>query len=939
MSELVGYIISGLVTGAIYALLASGLVLAYSASGVLNFAHGATAFLSALFFYELNQGLDWPSVPAALVTVFVFAPGLGWLLDRVMFRKLARLGETPQIVATIGLLVALPALGQWIVKLLTDAGVDLAPSENQYGLPGVGPNPPEHWEIMDGVGIDSNQLITWIVTAVVAVGLWILMRHTPLGLRLRASVDSRTLTELRGVSADRLSGIAWMLSAGLAGAVGVLAAPLLALSPVDYTLVMFVSAAAAVLGRFKSVPIAFGGGLLLGVVQNLVAGYAPSWTDEITGLRTAVPFVLLFVGLLVMSRSKRSAGTAAVDQPPPDYLAGMSPLRRWAPWLIAAAFLAVSLYTWTTAFWIGLIAQGLAASLVFLSFTVVTGLGGMVSLAQATFVTASALTAGLLMSHGVSFFLALVAGTLVAALLGMVVALPALRLSGRMLALATLALAFLGDQVLFQMSWLRNGDVGWAIPRPVVGPVDLNDDRALALVLLVIVAAVVVLIRNLENSASGRAMLAVRSAPPAAMASGVSILRTKLALFAISAGIAGFGGVFWASFNTRITATEFTAMNGLIWLAIVVAAGIRRPQFAVVAGLTFALFPHVMEDYITDSPHVPVILFGLAGLALASNPEGWVVQMAEGLHALRGRISGRTTPVADKVAVADAPVAEAPPDEAASVVTAPRAAGSGELPQDPDETAEVLLRLRGIHAGYGGVEVLHGVDLDIRAGRILALLGANGAGKTTTCAVAAGLLAPTSGSVELGAGDGVLRDVTRLSAVRRSREGLLLAPEGRGIFPSLTIDENLSMWLRSAEERDRVYERFPNLAGRRKVPAGSLSGGEQQQLTVAPLLVRPPRVLVADEPSLGLAPLVVEEIFRFVVELRDLGVALLLVEEKASEILTVADTVAFMSVGRVSWSGPRAEVDENRLTAAYLGLSDADTDVRSLRAAGNEVGA
>ncbi|WP_436771795.1 ABC transporter permease subunit [Yinghuangia sp. YIM S09857] len=930
MSELVGYIISGLVTGAIYALLASGLVLAYSASGVLNFAHGATAFLSALFFYELNQGLGWPSVPAALVTVFVFAPGLGWVLDRIMFRKLARLGETPQIVATIGLLVALPALGQWIVRLLTDAGVDLAPSENQYGLPGVGPNPPAHWELMDGVGIDSNQLITWVVTAVVAVGLWVLMRHTPLGLRLRASVDSRTLTELRGVSADRLSGIAWMLSAGLAGAVGVLAAPLLALSPVDYTLVMFVSAAAAVLGRFKSVPIAFGGGLLLGVVQNLVAGYAPSWTDEITGLRTAVPFVLLFIGLLVMSRSKRSAGTAAVDQPPPDYLAGMSPLRRWAPWLIAAAFLAVSLYTWTTAFWIGLIAQGLAASLVFLSFTVVTGLGGMVSLAQATFVTASALTAGLLMSHGVSFFLALLAGTAVAALLGMVVALPALRLSGRMLALATLALAFLGDQVLFQMSWLRNGDVGWAVPRPVVGPVDLNDDRALALALLVIVAAVVVLIRNLENSASGRAMLAVRSAPPAAMASGVSVLRTKLALFAISAGIAGFGGVFWASFNTRITATEFTAMNGLIWLAIVVAAGIRRPQFAVVAGLTFALFPHVMEDYVTDSPHVPVILFGLAGLALASNPEGWVVQMAEGLHALRGRISGRTKPVVGKVA--EPPVE----DGAAPVVSAaapPTAGRTGEH----EEPAEVLLRLRGVRAGYGGVEVLHGVDLDVRAGRILALLGANGAGKTTTCAVAAGLLAPTSGTVELGSGDGVLRDVTRLSAVRRSREGVLLAPEGRGIFPSLTIDENLSMWLRSADERDRVYERFPNLAGRRKVAAGSLSGGEQQQLTVAPLLVRPPRVLVADEPSLGLAPLVVEEIFRFVVELRDLGVALLLVEEKASEILTVADTVAFMSVGRVSWTGPRAEVDENRLTAAYLGLTDGD--VRSVETAGNEVGA
>ncbi|UGQ15071.1 ATP-binding cassette domain-containing protein [Yinghuangia sp. ASG 101] len=909
MSEFVGYVVSGLVTGAIYALLASGLVLAYSASGVLNFAHGATAFLSALVFYELNQGLGWPAVPAALFTVFVFAPGLGWALDAIMFRRLARLGETPQIVATIGLLVALPAMGLWAVKLLTDAGVDLVPAENQYGLPGVGPNPPRHWEVMDGVGIDSNQLITWIVTAVVAVGLWVLMRHTPLGLRLRASVDSRTLTELRGVSADRLSGFAWMLSAGLAGAVGVLAVPLLALSSSDYTLLLFVSAAAAVLGRFVSVPVAFAGGLLLGVVQNLVAGYAPSWTERITGFRTAVPFILLFVGLLVLSRGRRSAGTAAVDAPPPDYLAGMPVWRRWAPWVASGVFLAVSLYTWTTAFWIGLIAQGLAASLVFLSFTVVTGLGGMVSLAQATFVMASALTAGLLMSHGVPFLVALVVGTVVAALLGVVVALPALRLSGRMLALATLALAFLGDQVLFQMRWLRNGDEGWEVPRPVVGPVDLSDDRALALFLLVVVALVVVVIRNLEDSASGRAMLAVRSAPPAAMASGVSVVRTKLALFAISAGIAGFGGVFLASFSTRVTATDYTAMNGLVWLAIAVAAGVRRPQFAVVAGLTFSLFPHIMEDYVTDSPHLPVILFGLAGLALAGNPEGYIVQLTEGLHALRAKAvrrgsvpdPARAAAVARKESVTPAPAEASSPGHAAD--------------------AEVLLRLRGVRAGYGDVEVLHGVDLDIRAGSITALLGANGAGKTTTCAVAAGLLTPSAGSVELAAGEGVFRDVTRLSAVRRSRDGVLLAPEGRGIFPSLTIDENLAMWLRSGDERDRAYERFPDLAARRKVAAGALSGGEQQQLTMAPLLVRPPRVLIADEPSLGLAPLVVDEIFRFVVELRDRGVALLLVEEKAAEILTVADTVAFMRVGTVSWTGPRDEVDENRLTSAYLGLA------------------
>lgn len=242
-------------------------------------------------------------------------------------------------------------------------------------------------------------------------------------------------------------------------------------------------------------------------------------------------------------------------------------------WAAGAGLLCVAFYTVTTPFWSGLLAQGLAIALVFMSFTVVTGLGAMVSLAQATFVTGAALVAGLLMSRGWPFVAALAVGTCAAAVLGALVALPALRLGGRSLALATLALAFLADQVLFQLRWLRNGDSGWSIPLPVVGPVDLSDDRAMGVTLVVLVAVVAAALGALRDSSSGRAMLAVRSAPAAAMASGVSVLRTKLLLFTLSAGLAGFGGVMYASYNTRITATDFTAMTGLVWLAVVVAAG------------------------------------------------------------------------------------------------------------------------------------------------------------------------------------------------------------------------------------------------------------------------------------------------------------------------------------------------------------------------------
>ncbi|MGW6947847.1 ABC transporter permease subunit [Streptomyces xanthophaeus] len=922
MGDLLVFVLSGLVSGALYALLATGLVLSYSASGLFNFAHGATAYLCALTFYELHSGLGWPAVPAALLVVFVLAPALGWGLDRLMFRRLARVGETAQIVATIGLLVALPAAGLWVVELLADAGAPVKPAENQFGLPGVGPSPAKSWQLTEGVGIDSDQLITWVVTALVAVALWVLMRHTRLGLRLRAAVDNRSLTELRGISADRLSSVAWMIASGLAGLAGVLATPLLGLSAHDFTLFLFVSATAAVIGRFASVPLAFAGGLGLGVLQNLVAGYA-SFAERITGFRTAVPFLILFGGLLLLTRRARTAGVAATDAPPVDHLAGASWGRRWGVWAAGAGLLCVAFYTVTTPFWSGLLAQGLAIALVFMSFTLVTGLGAMVSLAQATFVTGAALVAGLLMSRGWPFVAALAAGTLVAAALGALVALPALRLGGRSLALATLALAFLADQVLFQLRWLRNGDAGWPVPRPVIGPVDLSDDRAMGVALVVLAALAAAGLSALRNSPSGRAMLAVRSAPAAAMASGVSVLRTKLLLFTLSAGLAGFGGVLYASYNTRITATDFTAMTGLVWLAVVVAAGVRRPQYAVVAGLVFAVAPRLLADYVTESAHLPVILFGLAGLALANDPDGYCAAVSV-RRARRRAAAAAPAPVAAKAppaVPAPAPAAApAPPSTAVPApVPAPRTppAGGGAVVGGMAVAADrPALELRGVTAGYDGGLVLHGVDLTVRKGEILAVLGPNGAGKSTACRVAAGLLPVSGGSVHVGG-----RDATADGAVRRSRAGVLLAPEGRGIFPALTIEENLALYLGGAEARAAVYDRFPRLAERRGIPAGALSGGEQQMLALAPLLQRPPEVLIADEPSLGLAPRVVDEVYALLTELRGAGTALLLVEEKAAEILGIADTVAYLSQGRVSWCGPRAEVEADRLTEAYLGMA------------------
>ena len=227
---------------------------------------------------------------------------------------------------------------------------------------------------------------------------------------------------------------------------------------------------------------------------------------------------------------------------------------------------------------------------------------------------------------------------------------------------------------------------------------------------------------------------------------------------------------------------------------------------------------------------------------------------------------------------------------------------------------DAVLVVRGLHAGYDAVEVLHGIDLVVRAGEITALLGANGSGKTTLCSTIAGLVPVRAGSISLY---GV--DVSKDASYQRARKGVLVAPESRGIFPGLSVEENLMLRLAEQSERDQVYERFSVLRERRKLPAGSFSGGEQQMLALAPVLVNPPQIVVADEPTLGLAPLVVAEVMSVFEELRDRGTAILLVEEKARNVLEVAEQVAFLELGHIVWSGPRGDIDDERLVASYLG--------------------
>ena len=232
-------------------------------------------------------------------------------------------------------------------------------------------------------------------------------------------------------------------------------------------------------------------------------------------------------------------------------------------------------------------------------------------------------------------------------------------------------------------------------------------------------------------------------------------------------------------------------------------------------------------------------------------------------------------------------------------------------------TGAPILELRGVSAAYEAIEVLHSVDLSVPAGSVFAVLGPNGAGKTTMMRVVAGLHEPVRGDVLLGG-----ERVNGVDATKLARSGLCSIPEGRGVFPNLTVRENLWMVSYRGVDRSRVeelaYERFPRLGERRRQLAGTLSGGEQQMLAVARAIASDPAVLLLDELSMGLAPVIVEELYEVVARIASEGVTVLVVEQFARMALNVADLAAVMVQGRIVRSGRPVEIEKD-LHSAYLG--------------------
>jgi branched-chain amino acid transport system ATP-binding protein len=237
-----------------------------------------------------------------------------------------------------------------------------------------------------------------------------------------------------------------------------------------------------------------------------------------------------------------------------------------------------------------------------------------------------------------------------------------------------------------------------------------------------------------------------------------------------------------------------------------------------------------------------------------------------------------------------------------------------------------MLTIENLHAGYGKVEVLHGISIEVPKGKVITLIGSNGAGKTTTMRAVSGMIAPSAGDIRL---DG--ERIAGLESFHIAKRGLAHSPEGRGVFATMSVADNLLLGafprLTGSRPRgdvkgdlERAMDLFPRLKERRTQLAGTLSGGEQQMLAMARAVMLNPDVVLLDEPSMGLAPILVEEVFRIIARLKEQGVTMLLVEQFAAAALAVADYGYVLENGRISVHGPAASLrDDPAVRAAYLG--------------------
>jgi len=890
MTDLIPFIVAGLAAGAVYGLAGVGLVLTYKTSGVFNFAHGALATVAAYAFYSLyiDEGLPW--LLAAALCVLVLGPIMGLLLERLA-RGLSGAALTLQVAGTVGLLLVIQSgvvllydqqKSRSIKPFLADGSVDIG-----------------------GTIVQWSDIVTFGLALAATVGLSLAFRYTRRGLAMRAVVDGSQLLDLSGTPPTATRRTAWMVGASLACASGVLFTPLLALDPVLLTLLVVQAFGAAAIGRFTSLPLTFVGGLAVGVLASLATKWFTS--GILAGVPSAMPFLVLFVVLLVTPRRHLMMRPAPVLQRGTGWT---TPIRIQAPvalGLVAVLFFVPSfagthLTDWTIA---------LAMTMVMLSLGLLVRTSGQVSLCHVSFAAIGAAAfSHLAVGSGVPWLVALLLAGLVAVPVGALLAIPAIRLTGLYLALATFGFGVLLQYMFYTQDFMFGSTgAGLEVPRPSWFGLE-SDTGFYRLVLAFVVLTVAVMIA-LDRGRLGRLLRGLADSPTALNTSGTTVNVTRVLVFCISAFLAAVAGALMGVAQTTVSADAYPPLLSLTWFALVVIVVGKEPWYALMAAAALVLGP----SYVTsaDTAVWLQLAFGATAVALA----------------LRGRIPAVPRALREALDRLARPHAVS-----AGPAAVERADGTvARLPTGPEPFE---LRSDRIKVRFGGLVAVDELSLSARTGRVTGLIGPNGAGKTTTFDVLSGLRRPDGGSVQLGD-----TDLTHRSPSARARAGIGRTFQKMELFDSLSVRENVAIGheggLAGTNPIRHVFGRRSDRATRdaatthalelcdlldlADVEAGALSTGQRRLVELARCLAGPFRILLLDEPSSGLDHTETERfgaILRRIVQERDVGIVL--VEHDMSLVLGICDEIYVMDFGELVFKGTPVEVQASDVVrAAYLG--------------------
>jgi len=937
-----GNLVEGAVGGLLYGFVALGIVLVHRANRVINFAQAALGATPALFGILLIGTTGAPYL-VGLLAALVASALLGVLIERVVLKPYTGGSRLIFTVATIGVGQFL-VLGQFFLPqafgLDASAGIAIPPVHTP--LDGIRVT-------ITGVVLSGNYLAVVVCALAVLAGLSLFFRVSRVGLAVRASAENADRAQLLGIPVRRVTTLVWVLAAVLSGLAAFLRQPLVgsSISPDLGVGVLLFGLAAAVIARLESLPVAMFSGVCLGMLDR--AAYYGTGDPS---LPSALVLPVLLLALLV----RRSGGIGrAADTGVSSFRASSESrpipleLRRlpevaWARrgvvvLALAVAVLAPTIFGSARA---GTFTYIALTAMVAASLTLLTGWAGQVSLGQFAIAGIGAAVAGGLATHAhADFFVTLVAAAIVGAAVATLVGIPALRLPGLLLAVVTLAFAATVELVVLKpryFGWLLPGDQE-SVRRPnLLGRYDLSSDTAFYYVSLVGLLLAIASTLAVRRSRSGRVFIAQRDNVRAAQSVGIPATRTRLVAFALSGAIAATAGGLLAYQAGTVSDQTFPASLSVLVFVFAIVGGIASPSGAVLGAVAYGVLKfygndifafldvvglHVVRQRIAEFGVATGVLFVLGffpgGLAAAGTRVR--DRFLRGVAQRRGLVvpsliadRREQTPAAGELETQEAHALQeaevtATGQQLAPVAAAP-AGATGPQPDDPP--ADALLVVRDLDVGYDGVQVLFGVDVHVRRGEILALLGTNGAGKSTLLKAVAGLLTPTAGTVTL---DG--HDITNLSTPQRVRRGVVLVPGGKGVFPTVTVAEHFraARWTEDdateGEARlEQVLGWFPRLRERWGQLAGNLSGGEQQQLAVGMAFMQRPELLVIDELSLGLAPVVVERLLGVVREINAAGTAVVLVEQSVNVALAIAGRAYFLEKGEVRFSGPTAELLE-----------------------------